>query len=127
MERLGNSSGSDLTPDKQETPTVVLAAGNIDFADLADPAVEPAQEAINESTAVDLGMIGLTEVVQPPTKKVHVDRSGKKPKGTIIKPKGGRGHFAKHLKTQLSASGKLNANPPMSPEQKRIRRKKRKK
>lgn len=58
--------------------------------------------------------------------KQPVDRSGKKPKGAIKKPKGGTGHFSKHLKTQLAQSGKLNATPPMSDAQRRARRKKRK-
>lgn len=38
-----------------------------------------------------------------------------------------RGHFAKHIKHQLAAQGKLNAEKPMPAEQKKARRKKRKK
>lgn len=54
---------------------------------------------------------------------------GKKSKEKLAQgptPKGGKGHFKKQLRNQLAQSGKLNASEPMAPEQRRLRRRKRK-
>lgn len=77
-----------------------------------------------------IGFIALEHTPQtlpePAMPKQPIDRSGRKPKDAVRKSKGGKGHFSKQIKSQLTASGKLNATPPMPPEQKRARRKKRK-
>lgn len=72
---------------------------------------------------------GTTEPIDsPPT--VHKRKAGKH-KGTVPPPptpkpaKQGRGHPMKQTKAHLSQMGKLNARQPMSAEQKRLRRKKR--
>lgn len=104
-------------------PTTASCSGETDQTTETEPGRPIAHE-----TASKLGESGLVAATGDKDIKPRVvDRSGRKPKGAVKKPKGGKGHFSKQLKSQLTASGKLNANPPMSEEQRRARRRKRKK
>lgn len=103
------------------------------------PAPEASEKAALENLQIhkvgrEVGALGVNHTLidedTPPTApqapKKHTDRSGRKPKGAVPRPKGGKGHFSKQIKSQLVASGKLNATPPMPEDQRRARRKKRK-
>ena len=79
-----------------------------------------------ETDGVILGYGGVEIVTTNPPKKQKIDKSGKRKKGAEKKPKGGKGHFSQHIKSQLNSSGKLNSGKPMTPEQRRKRRSKRK-
>lgn len=97
----------------------------------ANPAssAEGEPEVVTHEGTVALG--GLAKTLTEPDKArlKAIKRDGRKPKEALEnpKPKGGRGHFRKQIRSQLAQSGKLNATPQMSAEQKRLRHRKRKK
>ena len=99
--------------------------------DTASAPAETVEEVIREVQSSEAGLVldALAEVsVTRKAQLAAIRRDGRKPKAALEnpQPKGGRGHFKQHLKTQLSQSGKLNAKKPMPPDQKRLRKRKRK-
>jgi len=120
----------------------------------APPPVQSGEDVVTQSAAPDKGahvnpasvaeaepkdvthegtvaLSGLAKALTEPeiARLKAIKRDGRKPKEALEnpRPKGGRGHFRKQIRSQLAQSGKLNATPPMSAEQRRLRHRKRKK
>lgn len=118
----------EVSPEIRHEPLDAVQPTTASSSDMDQPPEAETLGKVSANTASQLGESGLIGATgDKEIKPRAVDRSGRKPKGAVKKPKGGKGHFSKQLKSQLTASGKLNANPPMSEEQKRARRRKRKK
>lgn len=109
--------GEDIVPVEGQVP---------DLESLSDSALLQFGDTAVQGAVGDASVI--TPVEQEPV--VHKRKAGKH-KGTVPpksapKPsKQGRGHPMKQTKAHLSQQGKLNAQKPMSPEQRKLRRKKR--
>lgn len=104
------------------------------ISNIADTAAGGTDQPVRAEAAEADALVAEADVALDATAKLReqraaIRRDGRKPKAVLENPtpKGGRGHFSKQIKSQLSHSGKLNATPPMSAEQKRLRRRKRKK
>ena len=106
VEKVSSESGADTPPGAEQS------------------------EAPEGQVEAQLILDGVAQITQSRKAQLAaIRRDGRKPKEALEnpKPKGGRGHFKQHLKTQLAQSGKLNAKKPMPAEQRRLRKRKRKK
>jgi hypothetical protein len=121
----------------------VAALADVDFDNLSeaelvllDRMTAPAEQAEqptnpNELLIADIGKLATAETAKA-VQKAAIRRDGRKPKAALEAkvenptPKGGRGNFHKHLRTQLTRSGKINAKEALPTEQKRLRKRKRK-
>jgi len=79
-----------------------------------------------QETFVTPGKTANTQTGKARTQKKPNDEQPEDLAEVPVKPRGGRGHYKKVLRTNLAQTGKLNSKKKMSPEQKRLRRRKRK-
>ena len=121
------STGYDLTEGAVEEVTVPKEQYGVTETGLGNVAINGYRE--NEDSPSDTSGINGGEGAGHELANNSNSEKTKLAEGkntTPNKNSGRRGHPMKQVKANLSQQGRLNAKKPMSPEQKRLRRKKRK-